>query len=48
MDSPDKNMEVDNCSLLQGIFPTKELNLGLAGKFFTSWTTKEAQEYWSG
>ena len=20
----------------------------IAGKFFTSWTTREAQEYWSG
>ena len=39
-----------NClSLLQGIFPT----LGstqvscIAGRFFTSWVTREAQEYWN-
>ena len=37
-------------SLLQGIFPTQELNPGLpyCRRFFTSWATREAQEYWSG
>ena len=35
----------------RGIFPTQGLNLGLPripGGFFTSWATREAQEYWSG
>ena len=38
----------------QGIFPTQGSNLGLlhcrciASRFFTSWITREAQEYWSG
>ena len=33
-------------SLLQGIFPTQELNLGLliAGRFFTIWATREAHD----
>ena len=33
-------------SLLQEIFPTQRLNIGfhIAGGFFTSWTTREAQE----
>ena len=50
--SPGKNTGVGSLSLLQGIFPTQGSNLGLqishiAGRFFTSWTTREAQEYWS-
>ena len=38
-------------SLLQGLFPTQGLNPGLpayAGRFLTSWATREAQAYWSG
>ena len=88
--SSGQNTGVGSLSLLQGIFPTQELNLGLphcrrilyqlslkgsprilecvaypfsrgsswprnqtgvsctAGRFFTSWATREAQEYWSG
>ena len=47
--SPDQNIGVDNCSLLQGIFPTQGSNpvFPLAGGFFTT-ATREAQEYWSG
>ena len=42
-----------NLSLLQGIITTHGSNINLqashiAGSFFTSWTTREAQEYWSG
>ena len=39
-----KNTGVGSLPLLQGLFPTQELNLGLliAGRFFTSWATKEA------
>ena len=45
-----KNTGVGTLSLLQGIFPTQRSNLGLphCGRFFTSWATREAQEYWSG
>ena len=37
-------------SLLQGIFQTQGLNPGLlhCRRFFTSWSSREAQEYWSG
>ena len=37
-------------SLLQGIFPTQGSNSGLlhCRWIFTSWATREAQEYWSG
>ena len=37
-------------SLLQGIFPTQGSNpvSCIAGRFFTSWTTRGAQKYWSG
>ena len=39
-----KNTGVGNLSLLQGIFPTQELNQGLLQRwFFTSWISKEAQ-----
>ena len=37
---------VGSLSLLQGIFPTQVSCI--AGGFFTSWATREAQEYWSG
>ena len=44
--SPGQNTRVDSLSLLQGIFPTQELNPGLLHCkwiFFTSWATREAQ-----
>ena len=36
--------------LVRGIFPTQGSTpkLRIAGRFFTSWATREAQEYWSG
>ena len=42
--SPGQNTWVGSLSLLQGIFPTQGSNPGLpiAGRFFTSWTTREA------
>ena len=48
--SPGQNIRVGSLSLLQGIFPTKGSNPGLphSGRFFTSWATREVQEYWSG
>ena len=48
--SPGQNTGVGSLSLLQGIFPTQGSNLGLlhCRRFFTSWATREAQEYWSG
>ena len=41
--SPGNNTTVSRCSLLQGIFPTQELNWVscIAGRFFTSWVTRE-------
>ena len=49
-DSPGKNTEVGCHALLQGIFPTRDQTLvsHVAGRFFTIWATKEAQEYWNG
>ena len=49
-ESPGKNTGVGRHALLQGIFPTQGSNLvfHIAGKFFTIWATREAQEYWSG
>ena len=48
--SPGQNTGVGSLSLLQGIFPTQGLNpIPLhCRQFFTSWATREAQEYWSG
>ena len=49
-DSPGQNTGVGSLSLFQGIFPTQDqtqVSL-IAGEFFTSWATREAQEYWSG
>ena len=42
--SPGQNTGVGSLSLLQGIFPTQELNRGLctAGRFFTNWAIREA------
>ena len=36
-------------SLLQGIFPTRDRTSisCITGRFFTSWASREAQEYWS-
>ena len=45
-DSPGKNTGVSCLALLQGIFPTQTSSI--AGRFSTSWATREAQEYWSG
>ena len=47
--SPGQNTEVGSLSLPHGIFPTQGSNLGLhiAGRFFTSWATREAQ-IWEG
>ena len=46
---PGQNTGVGSLSLLQGIFPTQGLNPGLPHcRFFTSWATREAQEYQSG
>ena len=50
--SPGQNTGVSSLSLLQGIFPTQRLNDRThvshnGGRFFTSWATREAQEYWS-
>ena len=46
-DSPGKNTGVGCHSLLQGVFPTQELNLGLprfiAGRFLTIWATRETE-----
>ena len=49
-DSPGKNTGAGCHAPLQGIFPTQRSNPGLriAGGFFTVWTTREAQESWSG
>ena len=44
--SPGQNTGVGSLSLTQGIFPTQVSHI--AGWFFTSWATREAQEYWSG
>ena len=48
--SPGQNTEVSSLSLFQGIFPTQDQTQvsRIAGGFFTSWATREAQEYWSG
>ena len=48
--SPGQNTGVGSLSFLQGIFPTQWLNPGLPHymRFFTSWATREAQEYWNG
>ena len=41
-----RTLELGSRSLLQGIFPIQvSCN---AGRFFTIWATREAQEYWSG
>ena len=45
--SPGQSSGVGSLSLLQGIFPTQGSNPGLLHCSFTSWATREAQEYWS-
>ena len=45
--SPGQNIGVGSLSLLQGIRDWTQISC-IAGRFFTSWATKEAQEYWSG
>ena len=44
--SPRQNTAVGSLSLLQGIVPTQVSRI--AGRFFTSWPTREAQEHWGG
>ena len=44
--SPGQITGVGSLSLLQRIVPTQVSCI--AGTFFTSWATREAQEYWSG
>ena len=49
--SPGQNTGVGSCSLLQGNLRnpgTEPRSPHIAGGFFTSWATREAQEYWSG
>ena len=48
--SPDQNTRVGSLSLLQKIFATQDRTQvsRIAGGFFTSWATREVQEYWSG
>ena len=47
---PGQNTGVGSCSLLQGSSQPKDQTQvsHIAGGFFTSWATREAQEYWSG
>ena len=46
--SPGQNTGVGSLSLLQGIFPTQGSHSvsHIAGRFFTSWATREAQKDW--
>ena len=49
--SPGQDTGVGSLSLLQGIFPTqweRTQDSHIAGRFFTSWATREAQQHWSG
>ena len=48
--SPGQNTGVGCLSLHQGIFPTQGSNQvsHIADRFFISWATREAKEYWSG
>ena len=50
VNSPGQNAGVSSLSLFQGIFPTQGLNQfsHIAGRFFTSWAKRGAQEHWSG
>ena len=49
-DSPGQPTGVGSLSLLHGIFQPRDRTgvSHVAGGFFTSWATREAQEYWSG
>ena len=48
--SPGQNSGVGSLSLLQGIFQPRDRTQVscIAGGFFTSWATREAQGYWMG
>ena len=48
--SPGQNTGVGSLSLLQGSSqPRDQTQVShIAGRFFTSWATREAREYWSG
>ena len=48
--SPDQNTEVGSLYLIQGSSQPRDRTQVsyIAGGFFTSWATREAQEYWSG
>ena len=48
--SPGQNTGMSSLSLLQGSSqPRDPIQVScIAGRFFTSWATREAQEYWSG
>ena len=48
--SPSQNTGVGSLSLLQGIFPTQGLNLGIphCRRILFQLSHREAQEYWSG
>ena len=50
LNTPGQNTGVGSQCLLWGIFPTKDWAqvFHIAGGFFTSWATREDQEYWSG
>ena len=45
-----QNTGVSSRSLLQGIFHLRDGTQvsHIAGRFFTSWVSREAQEYWNG
>ena len=47
-DSPRKDTGVGWHALFQSVFPTQEQTQVscIAGRFFTIWATREAQEYW--
>ena len=49
-DSLGKNTGASYHALIQGIFPTQDGTQvsRIAGRFFTVWAIREAQEYWSG
>ena len=51
-DSPGKNTEVGGYAMPSSkgsSQPTDQIQVShIAGRFFTIWTTREAQKYWSG
>ena len=48
--SPGQTTAVGSCSLLKGSFQPRDRTqvCCIAGRFFTNWATREAQEYWRG